>query len=73
MTNITMAPDGTYTVGGGNFSLAGSLTATTTAHIKSSYVGGYVMCNYVWSMTSKPSAWNRFWVRMTLGWKWIDG
>lgn len=36
------------------------------------YAGGYRMGNVLFMLLKKPSAWHRFWVRMTLGWKWED-
>lgn len=35
---------------------------------------GYIQIaeGYFWSMHKKPCAWHRFWMRVFLGWRWLD-
>lgn len=39
------------------------------------YVGGYRLggeFGLTVNLTAKPSAWHRFWMRVCLGWTWVD-
>lgn len=47
-------------------------TSATYSLLPRQYAGAYRMENVYWSLTRKPSAWHRWWVRFTLGWVWED-
>lgn len=50
----------------------GHTTQATYSILTRQYAGAYQMENVYWSLTRKPSAWHRFWVRVVLGWTWED-
>lgn len=52
----------------------GSPTPTTTYILlpQPQYAGGYSVGGLTISLTTKPSRWHRFWVRVCLGWEWRD-
>lgn len=43
--------------------------------LSQTYAGAYHIGpgpTIAFSLTQKPSAWHRFWMRVCLGWRWVD-